>query len=233
DKETALILSEFLRTEHFDVSWAQSIDEAKQALASGSFAAVTLDLKLDGQNGADFFLYLRNDPKTVNLPVLVVSAYIERGKLQLSALAHAIDWLEKPIEPSLLLLKLNRLITSREADSTNSRILHVEDDEDIVTIVGLELGRHFDYTAVSSVKDARAVLGKSLFDLVILDLGLPDGMGTDLLSDIRISQGDIPIVIFSARDMSAEHKDLVSALYSKTKISTDILARNLKALLKC
>ena len=233
DKETALILSEFLRTKHFDVLWAKNIEEAKQAVAKGNIAAVTLDLKLDGQNGADFFLFLRNDPKTVNLPVLVVSAYIERGKLQLSALANAIDWLEKPIDPSLLMLKLNRLITSRGDDIKNRHILHVEDDEDIKTIVGLELGQHFDYTAVSSVKAALAVLKKASFDLVLLDLGLPDGDSTELLPDIRISQGDIPIVIFSARDVSAEQKHLVNALYNKTKISTDILARNLKALLKC
>ena len=233
DKETALVLSEVLRTKHFDVLWAKNIEEAKQAMTTGNIAAVTLDLKLDGQNGADFFLHLRNDPKTVDLPVLVVSAYVERGKLQLSALAHAIDWLEKPIDPSLLLLKLNRLITSRGEKNKSSRILHVEDDEDIKTILGLELAQRFDYTAVSSVNAARAVLNRTSFDLVILDLGLPDGDGTELLSDIHISQGDIPIVIFSARDMSAEQKHLVTALYSKTKISSDILARNLKALLKC
>lgn len=233
DKETALILCEFLRAQHFDVVWAKNIDEAKLALAGGDICAVTLDLKLEGENGADFFLYLRNDTKTVNLPVLVVSAHVQRGKLKLSALSHAVDWLEKPVDPSLLLLKLNRLITSRGDTAKINRILHIEDDEDIKTIIGIELGQYFDYVPVSSVSGARALLAKTSFDLVILDLGLPDGDGADLLADIQLSQGDIPIVIFSARDMTLEPNYLVQAQYSKTKISTDSLARNLKAILKC
>jgi signal transduction histidine kinase len=65
------------------------------------------------------------------------------------------------------------------------RILVVEDHEPTsAALTSLLIRRSYDVTAASSLADARAALGSERFDLVISDIGLPDGDGCDLLSSI-------------------------------------------------
>ena len=182
DPDTAHLLCEFLRAEQYQADWVADSQAAWQKMAERKYAAITLDLKLQNENGADFFLRLRDNPATENLPVLVISAHIERGKLQLAALANAIDWIEKPVSPEILSLKLGQLLSQLPRQERNNRILHVEDDSDIVAIMRLQLENQCEYFAVATLSQARATLGKEHFDLILLDLGLPDGNGISLLT---------------------------------------------------
>ncbi|MDP5141884.1 response regulator [Rheinheimera baltica] len=231
DADTAHLLCEFLRAQHYVPDWAADTSTAWQKLTNQSYVALTLDLKLHNDSGADFFLRLRDNPATANLPVLVISAFVEHGKLQLAALAHALDWLEKPVTPELLSVKLGQLLSQLPTTNRYQRILHVEDDQDIVTIMRMQLENLCDYQAVASLAQARKTLQQQRFDLILLDLGLPDGNGIDVLPDIAATQGDIPVVIFSAQDLSAEHKTQVRAVYSKSRINTEVLANYLKNIL--
>ena len=231
DADTAHLLCEFLRAEHYAPDWAPDTATAWQKLAVQSYVALTLDLKLHNDSGADFFLRLRDNPLTANLPVLVISAFVEHGKLQLAALAHALDWLEKPVTPELLSVKLGQLLSQLPTTNRYQRILHIEDDQDIVTIMRMQLENLCDYQAVASLAQARKTLQQQKFDLILLDLGLPDGNGIDVLPDIAATQGDIPVVIFSAQDLSAENKAKVRAVYSKSRINTEVLAKYLKNIL--
>lgn len=165
------------------------------------------------------------------MPVLIISAFVEQGKLQLAALANALDWLEKPVTPELLSLKLGQLLSQLQGKKRYQRILHIEDDSDIVTIMRLQLDRQCDYQAVTSLAQAGKILQQQRFDLILLDLGLPDGNGMSLLNAITQSQGDIPVVIFSAQDLSVENKQKVRAVFSKSRINTEILAKYLKNIL--
>lgn len=56
----------------------------------------------------------------------------------------------------------------------------------------------------TSLKEARAALAHNQFDLVVLDLGLPDGSGLSLLEEIRERRDTTPIMILTARDGVAE-----------------------------
>ena len=231
DADTAHLLCEFLRAEHYAPDWARNTETAWQKLRSSNYVAMTLDLKLQDDSGADFFLRLRDNPATANLPVLVISAFVEQGKLQLAALAHALDWLEKPATPELLCVKLGQLLSQLPTSNCYQGILHIEDDQDIVTIMRMQLENLCDYQAVASLTQARKTLQQQRFDLILLDLGLPDGNGIDVLPNIAVTQGDIPVVIFSAQDLSPENKAKVRAVYSKSRINTEVLAKYLKNIL--
>ncbi len=79
------------------------------------------------------------------------------------------------------------------------RILMVEDDEDIATMLKSFLeSRQKDVHVVSSATAALNVLGIDHYDLIILDLTLPEIDGLELCRQIR-SQIDTPIIISSAR----------------------------------
>lgn len=79
-------------------------------------------------------------------------------------------------------------------------ILFVEDDATIAMGVEYSLQQEgFQVSLAHRLEDARDLLKRQPFDLVLLDLGLPDGSGYELCKEIRAA-GDTPIVILSARD---------------------------------
>ncbi|MES2550265.1 MAG: response regulator [Pseudomonadota bacterium] len=81
------------------------------------------------------------------------------------------------------------------------RVLIVEDDDllrDGLT-VGLRL-LGFSPDAVADCADAEAALQDGAFQVVVLDLMLPDGSGLDLLARLRAAGQDIPVLVLTARD---------------------------------
>ncbi|CAN5419274.1 response regulator transcription factor [soil metagenome] len=83
------------------------------------------------------------------------------------------------------------------------RILLVEDDDilrdGIVVGLGLE---GFEVDAVACLADARAATGDHAG--VVLDIGLPDGSGLDLLAEWRRAGVETPVLLLTARDMVAD-----------------------------
>ena len=81
-----------------------------------------------------------------------------------------------------------------------TNILFVEDDQTIAMGVKYSLTREgFEVVLAHRLDEARPLLKNQRFDLVLLDLGLPDGSGYTLCKEIR-SAGDTPIIILSAKD---------------------------------
>ena len=82
-------------------------------------------------------------------------------------------------------------------------ILFVEDDTTIAMGVEYSLKQDgFQVSLAYRLEEARDLLKRQPFDLVLLDLGLPDGSGYTLCKEIRAA-GDTPIIILSARDEEA------------------------------
>jgi DNA-binding response OmpR family regulator len=82
-------------------------------------------------------------------------------------------------------------------------ILFVEDDTTIAMGVEYSLKQDgFQVSLAHRLEEARDLLKRQPFDLVLLDLGLPDGSGYELCKEIRAA-GDTPIIILSARDEEA------------------------------
>ncbi|BDX07066.1 response regulator [Planctobacterium marinum] len=81
------------------------------------------------------------------------------------------------------------------------RILIVEDDSIIGD--GLVMGLQMDEYAVDwveNLKTANAALATNNYDLMILDLGLPDGSGLDILRKLRREKSSLPVIILTAYD---------------------------------
>jgi len=70
------------------------------------------------------------------------------------------------------------------------QILLVEDHEDTARVLGRILrNAGFDVSHAGTVAEARALAGTRPFDLLISDVGLPDGSGLDLMKALRDAQG--------------------------------------------
>jgi two-component system KDP operon response regulator KdpE len=92
---------------------------------------------------------------------------------------------------------------------TGARILVVEDDPSILRAVMRNLSRHdFDVEAAANGVQALESYARRRPDLVLLDLGLPDIDGTEVIRQVR-AQAATPIVVLSVR---GEERDKVEAL---------------------
>ncbi|WP_299403748.1 response regulator transcription factor [Acaryochloris sp. IP29b_bin.148] len=91
-----------------------------------------------------------------------------------------------------------------------AHILITEDEPRIAAF--LEKGLKSHGYATTTVGDAHAALSLAIsdeFDLLILDLGLPDRDGLEVLSDLRGQGANLPVLILTARD---DIQDKVSGL---------------------
>jgi two-component system KDP operon response regulator KdpE len=84
------------------------------------------------------------------------------------------------------------------------RVLVVEDDREIRALMQSSLAvEGFTVQTAVSLSEASALLRHAPPDVVLLDLGLPDGDGLELVRQIRQSQA-LPILILSARHQEAQ-----------------------------
>jgi DNA-binding NarL/FixJ family response regulator len=77
----------------------------------------------------------------------------------------------------------------------------VEDQADFRYLMATLLGRHPDLELVAeaeSLAKARMHATTTSFDVVVLDLGLPDGSGTDLIAELRSANPDTAVLVLSA-----------------------------------
>ena len=88
-----------------------------------------------------------------------------------------------------------------EQVATRTRIMLVEDQPDFRRLMVALLARQPDLEVVAeagSLTEAREHAAEVSFDVAVLDLGLPDGSGVDLISDLRGSNPDAAVLILSA-----------------------------------
>ncbi|MPT23273.1 MAG: response regulator, partial [Starkeya sp.] len=80
------------------------------------------------------------------------------------------------------------------------RLLLVEDSARLRDLVGETIrmaGWRLD--AVGGVEEAQEALATTHYDLVLLDLGLPDGDGLDVVRGLRRSRSSTPVLVLTAR----------------------------------
>jgi len=91
------------------------------------------------------------------------------------------------------------------------KVLVVEDDREIRTMMQSSLSvEGFDVQTAVSLSEARALMRNNPPDVVVLDLGLPDGDGTELVREIR-KQHATPVIVVSARHQEAQKIALLDA----------------------
>lgn len=116
------------------------------------------------------------------------------------------------------------------------RLLIIEDERRIIEILTAAFGKaEFAVDAVTTAAEAREVLAGIRYDAAVLDLGLPDGDGLDVLTAARSSGNDLPILVLTARDAVEERVvglDAGADDYLVKPFATVELIARVKALLR-
>ncbi|MDD9901593.1 MAG: response regulator, partial [Alphaproteobacteria bacterium] len=98
-------------------------------------------------------------------------------------------------------------------------ILHVEDDTDLSEMLTAALQDKARVMTTTTLAQARGVLGEVDFSLVIIDIGLPDGLGLVLIDEMRKQGIHTPIVILSADEAPPSFHDNIVASIVKSRTS--------------
>jgi HAMP domain-containing protein/CheY-like chemotaxis protein/signal transduction histidine kinase len=200
DLPFARILMSLGRAQSFRALAAVRGDVGLQMARQHRPDAITLDLDLPGLDGWNVLDRLKHDPSTRHIPVHVISVSDDAHRgMRLGARTY----LAKPSDPE----SLNEAFANiREfTDRKLKTLLIVEDDEvQRETLVELIGDGDVKITAVGSGQEALDELEAQPFDCIVLDLGLNDMSGLDLLERMRAdkSLSQVPVIVYTGKELS-------------------------------
>ena len=169
--------------------------------------AIILDIKLPGMDGWAVFHNLKEDAATRHIPVHFMS--VEKPVFNVCN-KGAIGYLTKPVSPKHLETALDKIeaVVTQKVKS----LLIVEDDANQQqSIKHLLAGRDIAIDHAAAGKNALAAVKTKRYDCIILDLGLPDMTGFELLEALT-NDSDItlpPIIVYTGRDLSFEEEGIL------------------------
>ncbi|HZG38681.1 MAG TPA: response regulator [Nodosilinea sp.] len=162
--------------------------------------AITLDLHLPDMDGLAVLEQLKHDPATRHIPVHILTVNDQQQQeFQMGAIAH----IQKPVSPEIL---TQTLIDIKQFVERRVRyLLVVEDDpvqaQSIIELIG---GPEVTSTAVHTGEAALKALRSQPCDCIVLDLGLPDMNGFDLIEQIKQEPAlvRLPIIVYTGQDLT-------------------------------
>jgi PAS domain S-box-containing protein len=223
DYDTSVAVRERLQQAGFAVDFAYTMTAATQRATATVYAAILVDLQLPDGDGVGLMLWLRAQAQYRNTPLIVTAGDPDRGSNDVrSSRLNVLDWLIKPIDFEHLARILKSAIASQPRE--RPRVLHVDDDHDVLALVTHALRTTADVVSADSVESARRAVAANRIDLAVLDVRLGADSGLDLLPDLSDSLGNaIPVIIFSAHGAGFPCGEQVEVAFSKSSSSLESL----------
>ncbi|MEH2114202.1 HAMP domain-containing protein [Nostoc sp.] len=200
DVNFARILLDMAQQQGFKVIAAQTGSTGLMLAQQFLPSAILLDIRLPEMDGWTVLDRLKHNPNTRHIPVHIMS--VEEGKqrgLQLGAIAY----LQKPLTSEIISDALSKIKGFVERQVKN--LLVVEDDDtQRLSIVELIGNSDVSTTAVANGTAALEAIRTQHFDCLVLDLGLPDMTGFELIEQIKLLPHckTLPIIVYTGREIS-------------------------------
>jgi HAMP domain-containing protein/CheY-like chemotaxis protein/signal transduction histidine kinase len=218
DLAFSAILTDLAREKGFKVLAASRGDVGLAMARHYRPDAVTLDIDLPGVDGWTVLDRLKHDPATRHIPVHIISTQEAQRGMRLGAMAY----LPKPVEREALASAFSAIHTFIER-KVKSLLIVEDNDVERQSVVELIGNGDVRTTAVGTGAEAMAALEAQPFDCLVLDLGLSDMSGFDLLermkADPRLSQ--VPVIVYTGKDLSKKQETELRRL-AETIIIKDV-----------
>ena len=144
-----------LKKDGFTVSSASDGEEALKQIRAGHFDLLVLDLMLPGIQGMELCRTVRNDPKTKDLPIIMLTAKGEEVDRILGLEIGADDYITKPFSPRELVARVKAVLR---------RISEKTPDEKVITIDRLSINKE---TYTVSKNNIPVMLSSTEFKLLL------------------------------------------------------------------
>jgi len=204
DANFAKLLFVIAREKGFKCLMAEDGEAGLQLANQYRPSAILLDVGLPRMNGWTVMEKLKKSQETRHIPVYFISGHDTRMKaLQMGA----IGFLGKPVTLDGLNHAFDRINKMLAKDV--KKLLIVEDDitmcDNMLELLG---NKDIHITTVSKGKEAIQLLAHCEFDCMVLDLGLSDISGFDLIEKIhkQVNIIDLPIIIYTGKDLSKKEE---------------------------
>jgi len=187
----------------YSVVQAATVEQTLSA-ARQDAQAILLDSALDGMNGWEILPLLRRLDKASATPVVLMSVEDPHAANELPG--EAVGWVAKPAREDELLAELARVLSG---PGEKAHILIVEDDRDLALVIGEIFTRdNIVVRAAHSLKETIEACSEFQPHLMVLDIGLPDGDGFNVVDYLRQHEdlSHMPLVVYSGRELTKEQR---------------------------
>jgi len=218
DPAFAQVLLEFIRERNYKGIIALEGNTGLSYARHYKPDAILLDMKLPVMDGAEVLKHLKNDPELRHIPVQIISGYdLRKEGMELGAF----DFIRKPISKEDLENAFSKI--ENFAKKLPKKLLVVEDNENQNKAIR-ELIGDGDVESFSAYSGQEAYEKMKLknFDCVIIDLGLPDMSGFDLMEKIKADNElkRIPIIVYTGKDLSKDETKQLNKLANTVVLKT-------------
>ena len=167
--------------------------------------AIILDMNLPGMNGHHVLLELKANPSVRHIPVHIISAN-ERSLEPIKE--GAVEYLMKPVNKQELEETFNRIenFVSRKIKN----LLIIEDNENSRKAMRILIGNgDVKCFEAGTGQDALNIYEQNQIDCIILDIGLPDMSGFDLIHKLEnIKSKNIPpVIVYTGKELTKEENN--------------------------
>jgi len=200
--QTRPVLVEKLARHGYLVKEATTIEETVAAAREG-VEAILVDTSLDGMNGWEVLRLLRLPDGERHIPVVLLSV-ANQNPAELPAEAEG--FVTKPVQEDALLNELARVLCG---PGETARVLVIEDDLDLANVIKAVFTRDTVSVTIAQTRQAAVDACFSLQPhLLVLDIGLPDGDGFNLVDWLRQQSGmaNLPLVVYSGRELGPDER---------------------------
>lgn len=208
------LLAKKLEEEGHNISTCATGLDALELVNNKKFDIILLDIMLSDVNGITVLEKIRNNPKLDEVHVMMVSASGDRETVLKCIESGATDYIAKPFSMLIVNSRIKRCLKKTysktiydDANNINSKksvkILLVDDQELNRDVLAHRLKKSgYKIICVKSGHEALDILNSEIFDLILLDIMMPDISGIEVLKIIRQSDTlkDIPVMMITAMD---------------------------------
>ena len=210
DEQTfAKILRDSARERGFKALVAESGEIGLQMTEQYKPDGIILDMELPGMNGRNVLARLKENLQTRHIPVHIVSAADDTYEARHMG---AVGYLTKPVNMEAIDTSFNRIekVISRKVKT----VLLVEDDEVMRReVTDLLADTMVTVTSAATGAEAMDLQKHEEFDCIIVDLGLPDMDGCELIKQIRNGKDfQTPVIIHTAQDLTSQEQQILDTL---------------------
>jgi len=226
EPDILVMISDYLSDDYNVITTISGKEAIKLARIHQPFA-ITLDVIMPDMDGWEVLQQLRQNPETKDIPVIIVS--VSADKLTGIALG-AIGYVSKPINKNQLIAEIKRV------DGISPYSILITDDNEIDRN---DMARTVKQEGMEAIlaengKICLDIIKKSIPDVLVLDLMMPEMDGFTVLNTIRNNSKtrNLPVIVVTAKDLTSENKQKlsgnVSSIIAKSDTTSTELLKKIK-----